>query len=169
MTPLGRSNAVRRHRNALALAAMLALLALPGTSGAASNRGQYVEAVEPICERATLANEDTLDGVEAMIRRGETRRPARRLQRAAAALAAAVKQLITVPRPPADVSRLARWLGYARSGEALLRDMAWAVSREKRSALQVMAERLLREVKRANATVVGFEFDYCRINPARFV
>ncbi len=169
MTPLGRSNAVRRHRNALALAALLTLVALPGTSGAASNRDQYVEAVEPICERATLANEGTLDGVEAMFRRGETQRPARRLQRAAAALATAAKQLATVPRPPADVARLAEWLAYAQSGGALLRDMAGAVSRERRSALQAMAERLLREVKRANATVVGFEFDYCRISPARFV
>lgn len=165
---MGRSGA-RRRSVLLALVAASAAVAMPDASTAATSRSQYVAAVEPICERATLANAGTLDGVEAMIRGGETRRPAQRLRRAAAALGKIVEQLAAVPRPAADSARLARWLAYGRSGEALLRSMAGAVGEQRRNALEAMAERLLRNVKRANATVVGFEFDYCRINPARFV
>jgi hypothetical protein len=74
-----------------------------------------------------------------------------------------------VPRPPTDVQRLAHWLGYSKGAAALLRKMADSLDRGRREEAQGMANELLKDAKRANAVVVGFDFDYCRLKPARFV
>jgi hypothetical protein len=73
-----------------------------------------------------------------------------------------------VPRPPGDADRLEEWLGHGKAGSALMRKMARVLKKGRRS-VEGMADELLREAKRGNAVVVGFDFDDCRLNPARFV
>jgi hypothetical protein len=136
---------------------------------AAPTRDEYVAATEPICKQETLANRGLLLGVEGMVERGEMRPASHRLLRAGSALDATLKRLAPLPRPAADRARLGRWLRYARRGSALLRQMGLALKRGDRHRSERLAAILLRETKRANATVVGFGFDYCRLNPARFV
>jgi hypothetical protein len=123
--------------------------------------------VEPICKRETRAHSHLLAGVEGMIRRGELRRAAPRFSAAAEVLEATAAKIAAVPRPPADGARLKRWLSSGKRGVVLLRRLAKDLTIGKRGAVQVLANRLLRETKRANATVVGFGFDYCRMSPAR--
>lgn len=132
-------------------------------------RSEYVARVEPICRSETAAHQDALRGVEAMVRRGQLRRAAPRVKRAAAALRSAVARIAAVPPPPADATRLSRWIGFAREGVSLLGEMATDLERGDRRGAQGDAGQLLREARRANATTVGFDFDDCRINPARFV
>jgi hypothetical protein len=156
---------------AAAVAFALALLVTPAAAGAAEagpTRAEYVERVEPICERETEAHGHLLQGVQGMVQRGESERAAPRLIRAAAALHAAVRRIAAVPQPPADAERLGRWLGFADRGEGLLRQMAAALRNGERGQVQVLAQRLLHDSRLANATVVGFRFDYCRVSPARF-
>jgi hypothetical protein len=137
-------------------------------STAGTNRAEYVDRVETICRQATEANRGILEGVEAKIRRGELAAAASRFRRAAAALERVIDRLAAVPRPPADVERLARWLSHARAGAGLLERIGRLLEEGRRPKAERLATRLLREAKRANAEVVGFNFDYCRLNPARF-
>lgn len=132
-------------------------------------RSEYMDQVEPICKAETQANQTVLRGVEGMVQRGELQQAAPRLQRAAAALGVAIGKLAKVPRPPADVERLDRWLRLARGGGELLGRMARKLREGERNEAQQLSTELLRQTKRANAAVVGFNFDYCRANPARFV
>jgi len=155
---------------AAGVAFALVLLMAPGLAGAEGSgptRAEYVERVEPICEQETLAHGHLLQGVQGMVQRGESERAAPRLTRAAAALHAAVRRLAAVPQPPADAARLGRWLGYASRGEGLLRQMSAALRSGDRNQAQALAQQLLHDSRLANATVVGFRFDYCRVSPAR--
>jgi len=155
-------------RGALAVA-VLALLAVPASVPAAdTSRAEYVERAETICRQATEANRGTLRGVEQMVRNGKPERAAGRFRRAATALEATIGRLAVVPRPAADRERLSRWLGHARQGAALLRRIGDLLQEDRRPPAERLATRLLRESKRANAEVVGFNFNFCRLNPARF-
>lgn len=149
--------------------AVLALVAFASVASASPTRSEYVDEVEPICEQGTRANQGVLQGVEGMIRRGKLDQAATRFKRAAGGLEAVAKRLARVPRPPADVSRLGKWLGHAKAGVALMRKMGRTLEKGGRSMVQGMGDQLLREAKRGNAVVVGFDFDDCRLNPARFV
>lgn len=153
----------------IAVPLLLALATAPAIRADAPTRNEYVDLVEPICERGTDANETVLKGVDAMVRKGELGRAAGRFQRAAKALGKVIARLAQVPRPAADTSRLARWLGYAHNGEALLRRISQLLREGKRPQAEETADRLLREIRRANATVVGFDFNHCRLQPGRFV
>ena len=160
------------RRRALLLATLPAafLLLAPRAFAAGDlTRGEYVERVEPICRSESLAHRNELKGVEGMVRRGDLGRAAPHVLRAAAALRAAIAQISPVPRPPADAARLGRWLAFARSGQDLLRQLGVALRKGDRGLAQRLARGLLKNTKRGNATVVTFDFDYCRVNPARFV
>jgi hypothetical protein len=157
-----------RGRNGLAVLVPAAvLLLLPAPPQSHPSRAEYVEAAEAICKAETLAHGHLLAGVEGMIRRGELRRAAPRFSAAAAVLRGAVAKIAPLSRPLADAARLKRWLSFGKRGEALLRQAAADLQAGDRRAVQVLANRLLRETRRANATVAGFDFDYCRVSPAR--
>jgi hypothetical protein len=154
---------------AVAVAIGSLLLAAPAPlASTGPTRSEYVNEVEPICKAETLAHKDALQGVEGMVKRGELKRAAPHVARAAAAFRGATRRIAAVPRPPADAARLARWLGFAKTGGKLLDQLAADLRRDDRAAVQRLAKELLREAKRANAVVVGFDFDYCRVDPGRF-
>lgn len=161
------------HRTRTLLAATLpaALILLVPRAFAAPEmtRGEYVERVEPICKSESLSHRDELKGVEAMVRQGKLKQAAPRVLAAAAALHGAIARIAPVPRPPADAARLGRWMGFAKSGQDLLHRLGIALREDDRGGAQRLARQLLKNTKRGNATVVTFDFDYCRVNPARFV
>jgi hypothetical protein len=148
----------------------LLVLARPAiaATGEPPTRTQYVETVEPICRAETAAHRTVLEGVEAMVQRGELRRAAPRLAAASRDLAGAVRRLAAVRRPARDGTRLERWFALAHGGVERLEQISEALAAGQRGRMQSLAKDLLREAKRANATVVGFDFYYCRMDPARF-
>lgn len=109
-----------------------------------------------------------LRGVEGMVERGQMGLAAHRLIRASSALRGTLGRLAHLRRPVADRERLSLWFRHAGNGSALLRRMGTALRSGDRPQAEDLAATLLRETKRANASVVGFDFDYCRLNPARF-
>jgi hypothetical protein len=153
------------------LVAAAGALLSPGLAGAGSTptRDEFVDRAEAICKTETENHEGVLDGVEAMTKAGRLAAAAGRVQGAAAALREAVSELAATPRPPADAARISRWLTLAKRSNGLLGEMAAALREGKRDRAQRLARQLLAETKRANAVVVGFQFYYCRLNPARFV
>lgn len=151
----------------LSLAAVL-LLGAPSASGAELTRAEYAEMVEPICKTNTEANEKIFGGVRQRVKSGELDKAGAQFARAANALEKAIRQLKAVPRPAADEARLRKWFGYVSIEAALLDDVAAALRSGNKFKAQSQVLRLNHNAGRANAQVVGFSFNHCRFNPARF-
>lgn len=161
----------QRVVESLVVVATALILTAPLASAATGSptRAEYVETVEPICKSETEAHKTILRGVERMVNHGKLKQAAPHLTRASVALREAMKKVAAVPRPSADKARLAHWFAHARTGVTLLRKMGVALRHGGRHRMQTLARQLLAEAKRANTTVVGFDFDYCRMDPSRFV
>ena len=154
---------------AFTLSLLLLLGCLVGRAEAAEvTRDSYREAVEPICKENTQANERILHGVRTMVRHEKLEGASRRFLRAARALRGTLSQLRPVPRPPRDVSRLSRWLGFVSTEAELLANTGHYLAAGRRATAEGMVVRLESTARRANNVVFAFEFKYCRFEPSRF-
>jgi hypothetical protein len=153
------------------LALVLTLLALgaPLAFAAQQTREGYVEAVEPICERNTKANEKILAGVEAEIRAAKLKQAAAQLGQAARALKQTLAELRAVPRPPADAARLTRWFADIGGEVKLFEAAARKLAAGDRTGAERMSARLSRQANVANDEVLAFGFRYCRAEPSKFL
>lgn len=156
----------RKWAGLWALAGLLSIVA--AAAAAEITRDSYREAVEPICQANTKANERIFRGVRSEVRHGELQLAARRFEEAAKSLKRSIAQLRKVPQPSGDESRLAKWLReVSEEAELFERVAAKLRAGQKASALR-MVVRLNTQAMVANAAVVPFEFHYCRLEPSRF-
>jgi hypothetical protein len=144
------------------------LLAAAPAGAEEVTRSSYREAVEPICQDDTEANERILHGVRAMVRHDKLEAASRRFLRAAKALRGTLAQLRLVPRPPGDQARLSRWLGFVAAEAELLAKTGRYLAAGKRPGAEGLVVRLEGTARRANNVVFAFEFKYCRFEPSRF-
>jgi hypothetical protein len=157
-------------RRLLALSAAILLLGLVGVAAAAEvSRDEYVERVEPICQVNTEANERILAGVRAEVNRGHLKAASQRFAKAAQALKQARAELVAVPQPSADKATLAKWLGGVKSEVQLLETVSRKLASGEKIAAQKLVVKLNYNAAHTNAAVVGFEFRYCRFEPAKFI
>ncbi len=152
---------------ALALVALLATTAFAATSPT-QTRDTYVAAVEPICKTNTKANEQILDGVRKKIQKGQLAVAAGQFGKAANAFGKAVKQIKAVPQPVADVAKLNKWFGYLDDQAKMLGEISKALKNEQKAKAQTLSVKLTRNANLANNSVLGFDFDYCLIDPSKF-
>lgn len=160
---------------ALALAAIVLVPAGAGaqTEGEAEGdaemtREGYVAAAEPICQENVRRNAKVLKGVKKQIRRGKTRKAARRFNRAAKLFNKALNQVDAIEKPAADAATLERWLGVLRKQVPLLRRMAKMLRKKKLNRAQKIRIKLNRNGRKANEIVLGYGFDFCLVKPGRF-
>lgn len=152
---------------AVALVAVLVATAFGATSPD-QTRETYAAGVEPICKRNTKANEQILAGVRKTIKQGKLNVAAGKFTRASAAFGKAVRQLRAVPQPPADAARLNKWLTQLDKVKKLLGEIGKALKNDQKSKAQRLSVQLTPASNAANNQVLGFEFDYCLIEPSRF-
>lgn len=153
---------------ALILAAVSLALLAPLAFAAEISRSEYVAKVEPICKVNAKANERILKGVRSLVRRNKLRLAAAKFAKAGAALKKTYRQLKAVPQPTADEARLAKWLRYVKIEADLFTRVAKKLRAGQRGAAQTLVNRLTRNANRANATVLAFNFRYCRFEPSKF-
>lgn len=154
---------------AVVLTAALATAALAaGAVGAEQTREGYVAEVEPICKRNTKANEQILAGVEGTIRRGKLAAAAGKFSRAATAFGKAVRQIRAVPQPSADAAKLNKWIGFLKKEKNILSSMSKALRKDQKGKVRNLSIQLDHNGRKANNTVLSFEFDYCLIESSRF-
>lgn len=151
----------------LALAALLATTAFAATSPT-QTRESYAAAVEPICKTNTKANEKTLSGVRKKIQKGQLAVAAGQFSKAATAFGKAVKQIKAVPQPVADVAKLNKWFGYLDTQTKMLGEISKALKNDQKAKAQTLSVKLTRNANLANNAVLGFDFDYCLIDPSKF-
>jgi hypothetical protein len=147
--------------------ALLASLVSP-TLAAEQTRESYREAVEPICKVNTEANERILAGVKQDVRGGKPGPAAAKFTKAARALRLTVAELRAVPAPPADAARLSKWLGKVSNEASLFERIAASLRAGEKAQAEKLVTKLTTNANQANNMVIAFEFEYCRLEPARF-
>jgi hypothetical protein len=157
----------KRLGSAAAVAVLLAA-AVPLAGAAELSREEYVARAEPICKTNVLANKRIFKGAKAEVKAGELKKASTHFFRAATAFAKTIGQLEAVPRPEADEARLAKWLGYLRTEKNLIQKVGRALAANDKHKAESYSVDLNHNSNLANNTVLGFGFDYCRIDPSRF-
>lgn len=137
-------------------------------AAAEMTRESYKEAVEPICKTNTEANERILKGVRKDVRQGKLKLAGSKFAKAATALQRTLTQLRAVEKPPADKTKLEKWLGYVSLEVTLFKKTAKKLKAEDKAGAQATVVRLTHNANQANNQVLGFEFRYCRFEPSKF-
>jgi len=153
----------------IAVAGLMALaLGVPMAAAAELSRDEYVARVEPICKANTEANKRIFRGAESEVKAGEFAKASTHFKRAVIAFERTIKLLKGVPQPAEDEARLSKWIGYLEAESSLLGKIGKALAGGDKYKAQNYSVRLNRNSNLANNTVLGFGFDYCRIDPSRF-
>jgi hypothetical protein len=148
--------------------ALTAAVLAAGAVGAEQTREGYVAQVEPICKKNTKANEQILAGVEGTIRQGKLQAAAGKFNRAAGAFGKAVSEIRAVPQPTADTAKLTKWISYLQGEKTILSKIAKALKDEDKGEVRSLSIQLDQNGRKANNSVLSFEFNYCRIESSRF-
>jgi hypothetical protein len=151
-----------------AAVAVLLAAAVPLAGAAEISREEYAARVEPICKTNVLANKRIFKGAKGEVKAGKLTLASKHFSRAATAFAKTIGQIEAVPRPTADEARLAKWLGYLRDEKNLIRKVGLALAADDKHKSESYSVDLNNNSSLANNTVLGFGFDYCRIDPSRF-
>lgn len=156
----------------LALAGAALLAAAP--AGAESpvpeppTRDSYKAEVEPICKANKSASDRFLKGVKGLVKQDKLAKASQNFAKAATALEKTQKQLAAVARPPADAARLGNWLAGIRGEVALMRQISAKLAKGKKGPASSLAVKLQHNATHTNNLVIVFQFDYCRIDPAKY-
>lgn len=153
----------------LSLVAVAALLGAVPSMAAEPTQESYVEAVEPICKTNTEANEKILKGVKSKVREGKLDAAAKQVRAAGRALKQARAQLLKVPKPAEDATRLTKWLGYVKAEVQLFESLARKLANDEKASAQKMVLRLYNTANQANSQVLDYQFRYCKFQPSKFL
>ncbi len=146
-----------------------ALLGAVPSIAAEATPESYKEAVEPICKSNTEANEKILKGVREKVKAGKLDAASKQFLAAARALKRTRAQLLQVPKPTADATRLTKWLGYVKTEIQLFEAVAKKLAKDEETSAQKMVVRLISNARQANNQVLDYEFRYCKFQPSKFI
>jgi hypothetical protein len=149
-----------------ALATSLLLVSL--ASAEELTREEYAARAEPICKTNVLANKRIFKGAKGEVKAGELKLASTHFFRAATAFGRTINQLEAVPPPVADEARLVKWLGLLSDERAMIEKIGRALANGDKHKASSYSVDLNRNSNLANNAVLGFGFDYCRIDPGRF-
>jgi hypothetical protein len=155
---------------AVTAVAMLSFAAL-AVAEEIPSRAEYVEQVEPICEANTTASKRILTNARTKARsnnREVQREAGAQFIHASAVFGKTVQKLTTVPRPPADDSRLLKWLRQLGIVKDNLRKLGIALKAGEEIKAAHEQIRVERSSNAANNFSFSFDFNYCRLTPSRF-
>jgi len=153
----------------VSLVAAAALVGAVPSMAAEATPETYKEEVEPICKVNTEANEKILKGVRQKVKAGKLDAAAKQFRAAGKALKKARAELLKVPKPPADATRLTKWLGYVKTEVQLFETIANKLANDDETSAQKMVVRLISTSKQANNQVLDYEFRYCRQQQSKFL
>jgi hypothetical protein len=151
-------------------AVTVALLALTASAGAAvtTERAEYVNRLESICEPGVEATQRAVRGVRSDIQAERLGVAAAKLGKATRIFDGTVSQISAVPRPPSDATHLAKWFRYLKLQKSYLGRAATALREERIPRYQHNAVRFVHNGNLANDVVIAYGFNYCRFKFSRF-
>lgn len=148
----------------IATMVIAALLVASLALAAETTRGEYKQAVEPICARNAKANQNILAGVRAKVREGRLKPAGLQFKRASAALRYTLGKLRQVPQPAADAETLKEWLEGVGKEASLLQATGKALIAGDRRQAETLVRRLTEGARETNAIVVAFSFHRCQLD-----
>lgn len=158
-----------------ALLCALALLAAPVASAqtpvapaAGPSLDEYRMRVEKICKRDSERGKRILRGAQQRINKGRFKPAGRQFIRVSRAFGGAVRQIVRVPRPPADDARLRKWHKFLRILRTRLSEVGKTLLGGDRVKINHATIRAERSANAANNVSFPFEFKYCRFTRSRF-
>jgi hypothetical protein len=160
----------RKHTFAiLTLIASLAFLSAVSLAFAgATERAEYKEKVEPICQQNTQANEKILKNVKKEVKQDKLRPAALAFSKAARALKGTLAQLQEVHQPEAESSTLTSWLREVRTEVGLFETVSKKLKAGNKNTAEKTVIHLEHNAQLANNIVLSFEFHYCHFETSRF-
>jgi hypothetical protein len=146
-------------------ATAVAMLAIaPLAAGEEQTRDSYRTQVEPICQANRSANEKIMAGARERVNKGKLELAGKQFIRLSGSVAGLVKNLVAVPAPTADATRVEHWLDSIQLLEQRLRGVGRyykAGEKIKAAHESILAERAGLS---ANNTSIVFHFHYCRFS-----
>lgn len=152
----------------LALAAALAVAA-PADAAEEPGKQEYTAQVEPICQANTIANKRILEGVQQKVKDKKLAAAGAQFTRAATAFGRTTGKIAAVPPPPAEASRLEKWIDHLRLVEKNLRTVGRDLKGGDRLQATYDTIKLRSSANAANNVVYNFEFHYCHLTSSRFL
>jgi hypothetical protein len=131
-------------------------------------REAFVSRAESICRTNVDANKRIFKGAKGEVKAGELKKASRHFTRAGAAFARTIKQLEALPRPSADEAKLVKWFGDLGVVKGFVWQIGAALAGERRHRAESISVKLNSSSTRANNQILGFGFDYCRLDSTRF-
>jgi hypothetical protein len=159
---------MRRGPVGLFAALMLALILAASAFAAEVSRDEYKEAVEPICQANTKANEKILAGVRKEVKSGKLKTAAAKFKKASGELKRTLVELEAVPRPAADEARLTKWFGLVKTEAELFGEAGKKLKAGDKAGAEHVVTKLTQNANKANLEVLPFGFRYCRLEPSKF-
>ena len=105
---------------------------------------------------------------KALVKADKLKQAGVRFAKAATALEKTHKELSAVEMPVADVARLTKWLKEIKAEVSLMRQIAAKFKAGDKSKGSSLAVRLQNNATKANNGVIVFQFNYCKIDPAKY-
>lgn len=152
------------------VAAVIATFAVAALAHGAEpqTRAGYVAQLEPICKRNTEASKRILAGARQRIKRRKLEPAGKQFVRASRAFGSGIRQIVRVPRPPADEAKLQKWFGFLRIVERRLLKLGQVLKMGERLNATHASIQLERSANAANNVSFAFQFHYCRLSRSRF-
>lgn len=150
------------------LGAPVAGAQVPVAPVAGPTMDEYRLRVEKICKRDSERGKRILAGAQQRINKGRLRPAGRQFLRVSRAFGAAVRQIVKVPRPPAEDARLRKWHRFLRILRTRLAEVGKALLGGNRIKVNHATIRAERTGNAANNVSFPFEFRYCRFTRSRF-
>jgi hypothetical protein len=154
-----------------AVVLVLTMLATPfawAEESKADPRGEYREAVEPICKVNGEASKRILKGVRRLVKEGKLKAAGVKFAKAGVALKRTHGELAAVPRPEEYAAKLTKWLGLIGTEVTLFKKTAAKLKAGNKNGAQTLVIKLQHNATLANNQVLSFEFHYCRFEPSKF-
>ncbi len=137
-------------------------LCVPANSQATPARPEYVTRLEAICKPRGVATQRTMKGIKPLVRAEHHGPAAAKFSRATSLFDATVREISTVPRPPTDAARLAKWFVYLDRQQSLLKTITTQLRAGRAIAVQRLTARFIKIGNLANNEMIAFCFYYCR-------
>jgi len=151
-----------------ALFAGVASLLVFAAVAVAIERPEYVDLVEPICKKNKEASDRLLSGVKKLVKKDKLKQAGTAFKKAAAALEKAQKELSVIEKPTADSAKLTKWLSEIKAEVALMKTISAKFTQGNKSKATSLAVKLQNNATKANNLVIVFQFNYCKIDPAKY-
>jgi len=129
----------------------------------------YVEKSEPICKWNTINTRRILRGIRTEVRKGSLHQAGHNFGRAATSLKKTIERLEALPKPAADESRLTRWFAGLATEAHLLEKLARQLDKGHTKSLARTVLELRHQANVTNNIVLTFGFEFCLLQPARYL